>query len=214
MSRIKTVSIFGASGRVGREAVKLALLQGYKVKAHCRPNAKCDLKHDNLTVLKGEISNYELVKDVVAGSDCVLITLGHRKPFKDIFCSDATGLIKKAMEETGVNRVVCLTGAMIGDSDSNLTVPFRMMKKFMAGRLKDQFEDRAGQEEEIKKSGLEWTIVKPPRLIENGERKIFIYSETLKMGLASSIGFDDLAEFLVEQIASKDYLQKSVYVKY
>lgn len=214
MSRTKTVSIFGASGRVGKEAVKLALLQGYKVKAHCRLHSKCDLKHDYLTVLKGEITNYELVKDIVAGSDTVLITLGQRKPYKDIFCSEATSLITKAMEETGVKRVVLLTGAMIGESDANLTVPFRMLKKVMNRRLPEIFKDRAGQEEEVKKDSLEWTIVKPPRLIENGERRIFIYSETLKMGLASSIGFDDLAEFLVEQIASKDYLQKSVYVKY
>ena len=76
-------------------------------------------------------------------------------------------------------------------------------------------KNRAGQEEVVRKSSLIWTLVKPPRLIENGERKIFIYSETLKMGLTSSIGFDDLAEFLVEQIVSKDYLHiKFVYVKY
>lgn len=214
MSKVKTISIFGASGRVGKETVKLALLQGYKVKAHCRPNSKCNLKHDNLSVFMGELTNYELIKDVVTGSDCVIAAFGQRKPYKDIFCAETTGLIRKAMDETGVKRIVCLTGAMIGESDPNLTVPFRMFKKFMSGRLPDVFKDRAGQEEILKDSTLEWTLVKPPRLIENGERKIFIYSETLKMGMASSMGFDDLAEFLVEQIESKDYLQKSVYVKY
>ena len=61
MNSIKTISVFGASGRVGREVVKLALLQGFKVNAHCRPSAKCDLKHENLTVIKGDITNFELV---------------------------------------------------------------------------------------------------------------------------------------------------------
>jgi putative NADH-flavin reductase len=214
MDSIKTVSVFGASGRVGKEVVKLALLHGYKVKAHCRPGAKCSLKHDNLSVFKGDIFNYELIKDVVEGSECVIITLGHRKPYKDIFCEDSTGLIIKAMEETGASRLVCLTGAMIGDVEDNLTFPFKLLKKVMVKRLTPIFSDRAGQENAVRRSGLQWTLVKPPRLIENGERKIFIYSETLKMGISSSIGFDDLAEFLVEQIASKDYLHKAVYVKY
>lgn len=214
MKKSKTIGVFGASGRVGRETVKLALLQGHKVKAHCRHGAECDIKHDDLSVFKGEITDYELIKDVVKESDCIIITLGQRKPYKDIFCEDSTKLILKAMEETGVKRIVCLTGAMIGDSDANLTVPFKMMKRIVSKRNLPIFEDRAGQENLVRKSELDWTLVKPPRLIENGERKIFIYSESLKMGLSSSIGFDDLAEFLVEQIDSKDYLHKAVYVKY
>jgi putative NADH-flavin reductase len=214
MKRSKTVGIFGASGRVGKEAVKLALLQGHKVKAHCRPGAKCDLKHDSLSVFKGEITDYSLIKDVVHNCDCIVIAVGQRKPYKDIFCEEVTKMVIKAMEETGVKRLVCLTGAMIGDSYINLTVPFRMLKKIVMKKQLPVFSDRAGQEEAVRKSGLDWTIVKPPRLVDNGERKIFIYSETLKMGLSSSIGFDDLAEFLVEQIDSKDYLHKAVYVKY
>jgi len=214
MDDCKVVSIFGASGRVGKEAVKLALLQGYKVKAHCRPKANCDLKHENLSVFKGEITNYELIKDIVNESSCVIIVLGQRKPYTDIFCKTASEMIVKAMKECGARRLVCLTGAMIGDSDANLTFPFKMLKRLMNRRNPALFNDRAGQEDTIKGSDTDWTLVKPPRLVENGERKIFIYSETLKMGLSSSIGFDDLAEFLVEQIKSKDYLHKSVYVKY
>jgi len=214
MNSNKIVSVFGASGRVGKEVVKLALLQGFKVKAHCRISSNCGYKHDNLTVIKGDITNYDLVKEVVKESDCVIITVGHKSPFTDIFCRESAGLIIKAMKELNLLRLVCLTGAMIGNSDENLTFPFRTMKKIVVKKYKSSFEDRAGQEEEVINSGLDWTLVKPPRLVENGERKIFIYSETLKMGLASSIGFDDLAEFIVEQIASKDYLHKSVYVKY
>ena len=214
MNAIKTVSVFGASGRVGKEVVKLSLLQGFKVKAHCRLNSKCEIKHENLSIFKGEISDYNLIRDVIEGSDCVIITLGQRAPYKDIFCGKSTGMIVKAMEETGIKRLICLTGAMIGESEKNLTFPFKMMKKMMTRKRPEVFDDRAGQEVAVIQSPLDWTLVKPPRLIENGERKIFIYSETLKMGLSSSIGFDDLAEFLVEQITSKDYLQKAVYVKY
>jgi putative NADH-flavin reductase len=214
MNSNKIVSVFGASGRVGKEVVKLALLQGFKVKAHCRTNSKCELKHENLTVIKGEITNYDLVKEVVKESECVIIALGHRAPYKDIFCKEATDLIIKAMKELNRERLVCLSGAMIGKNEDNLTVPFRTMKNVIVKKYRTSFEDRAGQEESVLNSALAWTIVKPPRLVENGERRIFIYSETLKMGLSSSIGFDDLAEFLVEQIASKDYLHKSVYVKY
>lgn len=214
MNSNKIVSVFGASGRVGKEVVKLALLQGFKVKAHCRIDSNCGYKHDNLTVIKGEITNYGLVKEVVKDSDCVIISLGHRAPYKDIFCKDAADLIVKAMKEQNRTRLVCLSGALIGEKDENLTFPFKMMKKIIVKKYASSFIDRAGQEKSVMNSDLYWTLVKPPRLVENGERKIFIYSETLKMGLLSSIGFDDLAEFIVEQITSKDYLHKSVYVKY
>ena len=210
----KTVCVFGAGGRVGKEVVKLALLQGFKVKAQCRPNSNCSFKHENLTVLKGDLLNYEFVQGVVRDCDCAIITFGQRPPYKDIFCEEATANITRALKELNIPRLICLTGAIAGESDKNLTVPFKIFRKALARKYKDVFNDRIKQESIVKESSLQWTIVKPPRLVENGERRIFIYSESLKMGLGSSIGFDDLAEFLVEQINSKDYFHKSVYVKY
>ena len=52
------IIIFGASGGIGKFAVQHALEKGYEVKAFLRNPSKLTIKHDNLTIIQGEINNY------------------------------------------------------------------------------------------------------------------------------------------------------------
>ena len=66
------VAIFGASGGIGRFAVKHALLKGHQVRAFLRNPSKLETRHENLFIIKGEINRYEDVRNAVDGCDAVI----------------------------------------------------------------------------------------------------------------------------------------------
>jgi putative NADH-flavin reductase len=61
------ITIFGASGAIGKLFVKKALEDGYVVKAYVRNPSKLDFNHQNLEVIKGELHDYENIKKTISG---------------------------------------------------------------------------------------------------------------------------------------------------
>jgi len=70
--------IFGATGGTGQALVEQALGQGHVVTAFARDPTKVRTTHKNLSVVKGNISNYDSVEAAINGQDAVLSTLGIR----------------------------------------------------------------------------------------------------------------------------------------
>ena len=52
------IIIFGAGGGIGKHAVTHALNKGYEVTAYLRNPEKLTARAENLTVVKGEITDY------------------------------------------------------------------------------------------------------------------------------------------------------------
>ena len=72
-----TLTIFGATGMVGKQLVKLALFKGYQVKAFGRNIFTAGFAEDeNLQLIAGTLFDEEQVYDAVMGSDAVLSALG------------------------------------------------------------------------------------------------------------------------------------------
>ena len=70
------LTVFGATGGVGREVVSQALDAGHDVRAYVRNPAELDLTHPNLTVDAGELTDREAVQRAVHGADAVISALG------------------------------------------------------------------------------------------------------------------------------------------
>lgn len=71
-----TLAVFGASGRTGRHVVECALEKGWTVKALVRNPSKFQLQHDQLTVIEGDFSNTEAIKQTVRGAMYVISCAG------------------------------------------------------------------------------------------------------------------------------------------
>jgi putative NADH-flavin reductase len=78
------ILVFGASGGTGRRIVEQALGQGHFVTAFARDPARIRIAHDNLRVVRGDISGYASVEAAVAGQDAVLSALGVRLPVRTV----------------------------------------------------------------------------------------------------------------------------------
>lgn len=112
--------------------------------------------------------------------------------------------IIRAMEKANVCRFISQSSLGVGDSRSNLNFYW---KHVMFGMLlRRAYADHGVQEQYIKESGLDWTIVRPSALKE-GER-----TGTYRHGFAPNvkditleISIPDVADFMVQQIQDYTY---------
>ena len=70
------IIIFGAGGGIGKHAVTHALNKGYEVTAYLRNPEKLTARAENLTVVKGEITDYARMKIAISGCDAVVWCIG------------------------------------------------------------------------------------------------------------------------------------------
>lgn len=206
------VTVFGASGRTGLEILKLLPERNIQVNAFCRNESSIPFSNTNMHIFEGDIFKLNDVKAAVINADCIVIALGTKAPYKDVFCYDGTINIIKAMYEFNIKRLICVTGASIGDYPGNLS-------RFMTG-LKKRFNkkypmiamDRLKQEMAVKASGLNWTILKPPRL-SNGTLSSYVMGDNLKISAFSAISRRTLSLIIFEIIKNSDTFKKALFVK-
>ncbi len=208
------VAIFGATGRTGRPLVAQALGRGYGVTAFARDPSKLGgLSRERLTLVEGDVLDRSAVERAVSGQDAVLSVLGHAKGApKDVQTGGISNIVA-AMEGHGVRRLVSLTGAGVraeGDEPKLVDKVFG----FLLGALqREVLEDAAGHVAVIRASGLEWVVVRGPRLTE-GERKGEYRVGPIGKNSGTSISRADLADFMLDQITNDAHLRQMPVVSY
>ena len=214
--------IIGGTGGPGRQLIHQALEKGYSLTALVRNPKKIKIIHQNLSVVKGNVLDFDKVQEVVAGQDAVLSALGHKRFFiKTNILSKGTENIINAMEKQNVNRFICITALGINDSRFKLglyhtlfVIPVIIFFYFM---------DKAKQEKLIKSSNLDWTIVRPGQLIPQWIVNLFhgkktgSYKHGANVGnyiLTKIISRADVADFMLSQLNDKAYLHKTPGIAY
>ncbi len=70
------LTIFGATGRTGRQLLTQALEAGHEVTAFVRDPSKLGVTHSRLRVMQGDVYDASVVEDATKGQDAVLSALG------------------------------------------------------------------------------------------------------------------------------------------
>jgi putative NADH-flavin reductase len=194
--------IFGATGGTGRQLVEQALAEGHQVTAFARRPAALQVRHDRLRIAAGDVSDAARVESAIEGQDAVLSALGATK--KQAICADGMANILAAMRRAGVRRVIVLSA--FGASDSHdRSLYTRLLWLFIRERMADK--DR--MEQLIKRSDLEWTLVRPPRLTDGPRTQRYRSGLDLRMTLNSRISRADTAAFMLRQLVDPNYLGKA-----
>jgi putative NADH-flavin reductase len=206
------VSVFGASGRTGHAFVRVAAEAGLYQRLHYR-NKPSELIPDTATVVVGALTDPTAVREVLRGADAVFILFGPHPNAPRVFCAAATKAIIAGMRTQSVPRIICVTGAMIGEMPGNVALTFKMMSFGIrkTGQA-EMMEDRDEQERLVRSSRLSWTLVKPPRLTD-GTAGTIDAGPTVSVGMGSHLSRESLAKFLVEEAQRPQYAESAVYLK-
>jgi putative NADH-flavin reductase len=203
--------IIGATGGTGTQVVKQALQQGFTVTAFVRRPEKLKITHTNLKVVQGNVLQQSSISKIM-----VICCLGAPATKAGNLRSAGTKNIINAMQQNGVSRLICQTSLGFGDSETVLrNTPWFFKKIIVPYLLKQTFADHLLQENCIQQSNLNWTIVRPGTMT-NGKftgtyRHGFLYSdEKLKVKISRA----DVADFLIQQVASTQYQKKVTGISY
>jgi uncharacterized protein YbjT (DUF2867 family) len=165
------LTVFGASGGTGTQVVRQALDAGHQVTAVVRDRGRLAVAdHPGLDVVVADVMRPAAIEDAVAGRDAVVSALGHsRRPGErraaahSPVCTDSARSITAAMRAAGTARLVVVSASgPFTDGDGPV---MRFLAKPITQRvLRDPFADLVAMEEVVRGSGLDWTILRPPRL--------------------------------------------------
>lgn len=171
------ITVFGATGGVGRLVLARALAGGLDVTAVARHPDKL---LDEVRGVTADLRNADptVLASAVRGSDAVLSCLGPRSRAEVGIAEMGATAITTAMAAAGARRLVVISAGPVATVASpgrpapprhdpgdgffvrNLAAP---LVKLVFRR---QYADLARMEDVVRASELDWTIVRPPRLTD------------------------------------------------
>ncbi|MFI8518949.1 NAD(P)-dependent oxidoreductase [Streptomyces sp. NPDC085481] len=162
------LTVFGATGGIGREIVRQALDAGHEVTAVVRDPARFTVTGRRLDVFRADLSDPEALRGAVAGRHAVLSGLGARNR-----ADAATGVAARltrsvltAMDAESVRRLVVVSAAPVGPVPDGQALVDKAMLTIINSVLKDVYADLRVMEAELAASATDWTSVRPPKLTD------------------------------------------------
>ena len=163
---------------------------------------------DRVTIIRGNLLDSGELAGVLIGQDAVLSAFGPRLPISkdeaDLLHRFAVALTS-AMQQAGVRRVVIESTAFLF-KDAVFPPAHLFGRLFFPGVVRDASE----MENSFQKSGLEWTLVRPPQLTNKprtGKYRVVV-------GHLPPFGFNisraDVADFMIKAGENHASIQKII----
>jgi len=207
---MKKVLILGATGGTGRHAVLKALARGHDVTVLVRDRGRLPAGTERARVIAGDVLNPAKVDEAMHGQDAIVSALGVGKSFKPGgLIAQSVPIIVKAAEDAGVRRIVFTSAYGVGETYRDTPLLARI---FIFVLLRDIYADKTAGEEILRRSGLDWTIVCPTTLTDKPGTGQYRIGERLELRGLPTIARADVADFLVGQIADRQYVRKGVLI--
>ena len=217
------LTIVAATGGIGRLALEQALAAGHDVTAVVRNPNK--LSRDVSVVAADMLApDQAALERSVKGADAVLSGLGPVSKSDDGVASKGTQAIVQAMKATGVRRIVAVSAAPVSTvpSPGRPRPPMHdpgdgfLMRNLMSPLIKvalgRRYADLALMEDILRDSGLDWTVVRPPRLTNKPPTGAYrtAYGRNVRRGL--QISRADVAHLMLRVLAQPETIKQTIGV--
>jgi putative NADH-flavin reductase len=214
------VLLIGGTGNIGQRILKEALDKGYEVTAVQRKPDALELKHPNLTVIKGDLLNEAELPSLIAGNDVVVSAISLYSGLTPEQFKKANHNLINALKKQPQTRIIAVGGGtnneiapgvkMLDNADIMNNIPEEYKPSIFAhGEVQGFYE----------KSGLKnWTYFNPAAMIQAGERtgkfRLGGINLVADENGASNISFEDYAVALVDEIKNQQFVGKPFTVGY
>ncbi|MGP9019223.1 NAD(P)-dependent oxidoreductase [Streptomyces sp. BR1] len=210
------LTVFGATGRIGRQVVQQALAAEHQVTAVVRDPARCTLSGPGLEILRGDLSDPESLRPAVAGRDAVLSGLGANKRADAAagIAARLTRSIVTAMDAEGTRRLLVVSAGPVGPDAPDDPFLDRLTLTLVNVFFKDVYADLRRMESELASSALDWTSVRPVRLVDKPLTGTYRKAIAGTPRSARSIGRADVAHAMLSMIDDAATVKQGVCVAY
>lgn len=205
------IALLGGSGRIGSEVLDMLLADDHEVRVLAR-SAGSVRPAAGLTVTEGDARDAASVAGVVKGADAVMSALGPRGAKSPGLLAGAAANTVAAMNDAEVRRLIAVSasGAFIGaDPDTSALIKLILPRVF--AKL---YADVRRMEDVIRASDLEWTLVRPTRLVSGPATGQYRTRSDFPPRGGMKIASADVAQFMVDALSQHSWIGASPVLAY
>lgn len=156
------ITVLGAGGRTGRQVIDELTRRGHAVTAVVRDDSGAGIRPP-VRLVVGDVRDLEALDAAIAGADVVVSALGPGRGDTSLH-ADAAPLIRQSMERHGVRRYIGISGAGLDVAGDRKRLRDRLVSRAMSRT--SMVRDKAAEYAVWAASDVEWTLVRPPRLVD------------------------------------------------
>ncbi|MCB7135910.1 NAD(P)-dependent oxidoreductase [Cellulosimicrobium marinum] len=206
------LALVGATGRTGAHTLTAALERGHDVAVLVRdPAGLAPDVRDRVRVVGGDATDPTALADLLAGADAVVSALGPKGKQADLHTRTARALVA-LMDAQGPRRFVGVSGAGIdvpGDEKAPKDKAISSLIRTLGG---DVVKDKPAEYRVWAASDLDWTLVRPPRLVDGPASQRPLEQDAHRSTRSTSITRADLGRFLVDVVEQDLYPRTAPFV--
>jgi uncharacterized protein YbjT (DUF2867 family) len=211
------IAMLGATGRTGRHALKTALERGHEVTVLVRDPGK--LPHevtdgpyrDRVRVLVGDATDPDQLVELVAGADAVVSALGPVRGQRDLHRRTARALTR-VMKEQGPRRFVGISAAGIDVPGDQKPLRDKVISWLIQRLGGDAAKDKPEEFAVWAGSGLDWTLVRVPRLQDRDRSMKPLQQDPHRSTRSTTLSRADLGAFLIDVVEQNLYACQAPFV--
>ena len=211
---MKNILVFGASGGTGLEVVEQALEAGHKVSAVLRHPDKFPIRHEQLRIIKGDVLNSITYENTFFGMDVVISCLGTRNREATVVYSQGVTNILQAMQKVGMDRIICLSAGAVEIAPNTSFLMKFLIKNILQKLFKYSYADMLLMEGILHGSNLNWTVIRPPRLLNGDRTGKYRTSINEIIPNMSSLNRADLADYIIHHLDDEKTYKSKVEISY
>jgi putative NADH-flavin reductase len=157
------------------------------------------------TEVVGDARDGASIRAAIKGADAVIDTIGAGTLKKNNLESTVIAGVIDAMKELAVTRLIAMSAGMVARTNPVLD---HLLKPTLFRHILAEHEHL---EEIVRRSGLRWTLVRPPKLTNRLARGYVTSTGPRYIG-SMSISRHDVARFIVDELARSAFIQQAVFV--
>jgi len=212
------ILLLGATGRTGKLILRIATAKGYDVNCLVRYPDKIKI-NDRILIFKGNPTKINDLKNAADGCEAIITALNiSRKsdfPWAKLitpktFLSDVITNIIDLSRQSNIKRLIVCSAWGVAETKKDLPYWFRWF--IDNSNISAAYSNHERQEDILKKSDLNWTIVRPSGLTNTKKlQKISeSYQNIPKPNL--TISRQSVAKYMVDSLENENLIKKIVVI--
>ncbi|PUB28032.1 putative NADH-flavin reductase [Promicromonospora sp. AC04] len=203
------IAVVGASGRTGRELVRVAAAAGHEVVAVVRDPSRLPDPPGEFRV--ADASDVAALAAAFAGVEAVASCLGPVPGESAHVLRDGVTAVLAAMDRAGVRRLVAISASgWVVDGDDPLSR--YVAKPILKRALATTNADLEAMEQVIRASHVDWTIMRPPRLQDRPGTGRYQARRDGNVRWAWTIARPDLALAMLDAVTDRTAVGQAISV--
>ena len=198
--------VFGSTRGIGRQVVAQALDAGHQVTAVARHPEMITIQNERLQVVRGDALELTSFQQALTGQEVVVSALGILTKEPTVFYSSSMNNILQAMRTSGMRRLLCVSAGATDPGGWERWIIKPILWRLYGG----MYIDLLRMEDAVKASGVDWTILRPPRLLDEPRTGRYRVALNKHLTFGFSVPRADVADFILTHLTDPSTYRTTV----